>query len=148
MTSKEREEAIKYFEQCNSNIISVCKDENNYDYEKQEIISYAARKTYEANKLAIEALELEKEFDYYKSQCESYEGTINKLTETIADNKSDDSLLIIKSVGFLTKEDLEYVCNEIAEQRKLGVVVLRQGWDAVLVPSDVEIKFEEREGKS
>ena len=102
----------------------------------------------QACEMAIEALKKEKDFDYYKSQCKSYEGTINKLAEAIADNKSDDGLLIIKSVGFLTKEDLEYVCNEIAEQRKLGVVVLRHGWDAVLVPSDVEIKIEEKEGKS
>ena len=101
-------------------------------------------KTDEFLEMAIEALKKEMDFDYYKSQCKSYEGTINKLTEAIADNKSDDGLLIIKSVGFLKKEDLEYICNEIAEQRKLGVVVLRQGWDAVLVPSDVEIKFEER----
>ena len=93
---------------------------------------------------AIEALNEEKNLEYYRNQCKSYEKTINKLTKTISDNKSDDGLLIIKSVGFLTKEDLEYVCNEIAEQRKLGVVVLRQGWDAVLVPSDVEIKIEER----
>ena len=32
---------------------------------------------------AIEALKKEKDFDYYKSQCKSYEGTINKLTEAI-----------------------------------------------------------------
>lgn len=30
----------------------------------------------------------------------------------------------------------------------MTVVVLRQGWDAVLVPSDVEIKIEEREGEA
>ena len=65
------------------------------------------------------------------------------MTEAIADKKSDDGLLIIKSVGFLTLEDLDFVRNEIIEQRKTGVVVLRQGWDAVLVPSDVEIKFED-----
>lgn len=54
-----REEAKIYFEQCNSKIISVCKDENKYDCEKQEIISDYARKTYEANRLALEALEQE-----------------------------------------------------------------------------------------
>lgn len=97
----------------------------------------------QACEMAIEALKKEKDFDYYKSQCKSYEGTINKLTEAIADKKSDDGLLIIKSVGFLTLEDLDFVRNEIIEQRKTGVVVLRQGWDAVLVPSDVEIKFED-----
>lgn len=77
MTREEREKAITYFEQCNSNIISVCKDENNYDYEKQDIISYSARKTYEANKLAIEALEF----------VTSYEGIINKLTEVFNQQK-------------------------------------------------------------
>ena len=54
-----REEAIIYFKQCNSRIVSVCKDENEYDYEKQEIISDCARETYEANRLALEALEQE-----------------------------------------------------------------------------------------
>ena len=97
---------------------------------------------------AIEALNEEKNLEYYRNQGKSYEKTINKLTKAISDNKSDDGLLIIKSVGFLTFEDLDFVRNEIIEQRKTGVVVLRQGWDAVLVPSDVEIKFEEREGKS
>ena len=52
-----REEAIIYFKQCNSRIVSVCKDENEYDYEKQEIISDCARKTHEANRLALKALE-------------------------------------------------------------------------------------------
>ena len=52
------EEAKTYFNQCNSRIISVCKDENKYDYEKHEIISNSARKTYEANKLALESLDI------------------------------------------------------------------------------------------
>ena len=78
MTRKEREEAIIYFEQCNSNIISVCKDENKYDYEKQDIISDCARKTYEANKLAIEALEQEPILDKIRAEIvESAKRTMN-----------------------------------------------------------------------
>lgn len=76
-------------------------------------------------------------------QLSSYEQTINKLTKAISEQEPfEKGLLIIKSVGFLTSEDLEFVRNEIIEQRKTGVVVLRHGWDAVFVPSDVEIKFE------
>ena len=108
-------------------ILIACKDDGHYPH------------ITEALDVAIDALE----------QLSSYERTINKLTNAISEQEQfEKDLLIIKSVGFLTLEDLDFVRNEIIEQRKTGVVVLRQGWEAVLVPSDVEIKFEEREGKS
>lgn len=51
-----REEAKAYFEECNDGIITASKDENVYDYEKQEIMSVFMRRTYEANAWAISAL--------------------------------------------------------------------------------------------
>ena len=51
-----REEAKEYFEECNEGIITTSKDENVYDYEKQEIMVVSMRETYEANIWAISAL--------------------------------------------------------------------------------------------
>ena len=51
-----REEAKAYFEECNDGIITASKDENVYDYEKQEIMSVFMRRTYEANAWAISTL--------------------------------------------------------------------------------------------
>lgn len=51
-----REEAKAYFEECNENLITTSKDENVYDYEKQEIMGVSMRETYEANIWAISAL--------------------------------------------------------------------------------------------
>ena len=51
-----KEEAIAYFTKCNEDIISVCKDENVYNYEKQEIEAVYPRRTFEANCMAISAL--------------------------------------------------------------------------------------------
>ena len=38
------------------------------------------------------AIEVLKNFDYYKSQCKSYEGTINKLTEALKQEPSTDAV--------------------------------------------------------
>lgn len=51
------EEARTYFIKCNENLISVAKDENMYSYERQEIEAVCSRRAFEANKLAIKALE-------------------------------------------------------------------------------------------
>ena len=51
------EEAIAYFIDNNERIISVAKDENRYNYETQQIEDVFMRRGYEANELAIEALE-------------------------------------------------------------------------------------------
>ena len=95
-----REEVKIYFEQCNNNIISVCKDENKYDYEKQEIISDCARKTYEANRLAIEALEQEpyynpdewchdcSEYDHKKHCCPRHNKVIRNAVKEIKQSKT------------------------------------------------------------
>ena len=53
------EEARAYFIDCNEKIISVAKDENNYNYETQQIEDVFMRRTFEANELAIKALEQE-----------------------------------------------------------------------------------------
>lgn len=51
------EEAIAYFKERNKNLVSVAKDENVYDYEKQIIETDCMRRTFEANEKAIKALE-------------------------------------------------------------------------------------------
>ena len=55
----------------------------------------------------------------------------------------DDGLLIIKTPMFMTEEDYNFAFNEIIEMRKTGTVLLRYGFDAVLVPRDVKICFED-----
>lgn len=52
------EEAKAYFIDNNEKIISVAKDENNYNYETQQIEDVFMKRTFEANELAIKALEL------------------------------------------------------------------------------------------
>lgn len=51
------EEARAYFIDCNEKIISVAKDENNYNYETQQVEDVFMRRTFEANELAIKALD-------------------------------------------------------------------------------------------
>ena len=126
-----REEAIKIIETEYKCVNRDCDIERSCG--KCDLMMPTKEPILEAYNMAIEALK----------QLSSYERTINKLTNAISEQEQfEKGLLIIKSVGFLTLEDLEFVRNEIIEQRKTGVVVLRHGWDAVLVPSDVEIKFE------
>lgn len=57
MNEMTAEEARTYFIKCNENLISVAKDENMYSYERQEIEAVCSRRAFEANKLAIKALE-------------------------------------------------------------------------------------------
>ena len=56
------EEAKAYFIKCNEDLISVAKDENAYNFEKQQIEAVCLRRVFEANKLAIKALEQEPQF--------------------------------------------------------------------------------------
>lgn len=56
-----KDEARAYFEECNDGIITASKDENIYDYEKQEIMSVFMKRTYEANAWAISALSAEED---------------------------------------------------------------------------------------
>lgn len=51
------EEARAYFIDCNKRIISVVKEENGYNYETKQIKDVFMRRTFEANELAIKALE-------------------------------------------------------------------------------------------
>ena len=47
------------------------------------------KKVIESLNMSIEVL---KNFDYYKSQCKNYEGTINKLTEALKQEPSTDAV--------------------------------------------------------
>jgi len=54
-----KEEARSYFIDSNERIISAAKDENSYNYETQQIEDVFMRRTFEANELAIKALDQE-----------------------------------------------------------------------------------------
>ena len=51
-----REEAKAYFEKCNEDIVAVAKEENAYDYDKEEIKAESMKRAYEANSVAISVL--------------------------------------------------------------------------------------------
>ena len=51
------EETIAYFKECNERLVSVAKYENVYDYEKQVIEAVCMKETFDANEMAIQALE-------------------------------------------------------------------------------------------
>jgi hypothetical protein len=53
--------AIAYFEKRNEDIISIAKDENVYNYEKQQIEADCMREAFEANELALKALKAYKD---------------------------------------------------------------------------------------
>ena len=54
----------------------------------------------------------------------------------------DNDILVIKVNMFLKNKEQEAVRQHILEQRKTGVIVLPPYCEAVMVPKDVEIKFE------
>ena len=54
----------------------------------------------------------------------------------------DNDILVIKVNMFLKNKEQETVRQHILEQRKTGVIVLPPYCEAVMVPKDVEIKFE------
>lgn len=50
------EEAKAYFQKCNENIVAVAKEENAYDYDNEEIMAVSMKEAYDANAVAISAL--------------------------------------------------------------------------------------------
>ena len=50
------EEAKAYFQKCNENIVAVAKEENAYDYDNEEIMAVSMKEAYDANVVAIYAL--------------------------------------------------------------------------------------------
>ena len=54
----------------------------------------------------------------------------------------DNNILVIKVNMFLKNKEQEAVRQHILEQRKTGVIVLPPYCEAIMVPKDVEIKFE------
>ena len=54
----------------------------------------------------------------------------------------DNNILIIRVNMFLKNKEKEAVRQYIMEQRKTGVIVLPPYCEAIMVPKDVEIKFE------
>ena len=70
------EEARAYFIKCNENLISVAKDENMYSYERQEIEPFCLRRAFEANKLAIQALETQRWIPVSARLPEKYKYTL------------------------------------------------------------------------
>ena len=54
----------------------------------------------------------------------------------------DNNILVIRVNLFLKNKEQEAVRQHILEQRKTGVIVLSPYCEAIMVPKDVEIKFE------
>lgn len=54
----------------------------------------------------------------------------------------DNDILVVKVNMFLRNKEQEAVRQHILEQRKTGVIVLPTYCEAIMVPKDVEIKFE------
>lgn len=54
----------------------------------------------------------------------------------------DDDILVVRVNMFLKNKEQEAVRQYILEQRKTGVIVLPPYCEAIMVPKDVEIKFE------
>jgi hypothetical protein len=54
----------------------------------------------------------------------------------------ENDILVVKVNMFLKNKELEAVRQYILEQRKTGVIVLPLYCEAIMVPKDVEIKFE------
>ena len=76
------DEARAYFIDCNEKIISVAKDENIYNYETQQVEDVFMRRTFEANELAIKALEQNEVLGKIKEEIEQ---EYNRLNATRAD---------------------------------------------------------------
>ncbi|MFA5655136.1 MAG: hypothetical protein WDA37_00165 [Dysgonamonadaceae bacterium] len=62
----------------------------------------------------------------------------------------DEDILVVRVNMFLKNKEQEAVRQYILEQRKTGVIVLPLYCEAIMVPKDVEIKFEgvETDGES
>ena len=54
-------------------------------------------------------------------------------------------ILIIKNDAFIRRDDLIEIQNDLAKQKESGVVIIPKGWEAIVVPEDIEIKVECKE---
>ncbi len=54
----------------------------------------------------------------------------------------DNEILVVRTNVYLKIEEQEAVRQYILEQRKTGVIVLPVYCEVIVVPKDVEIKFE------
>lgn len=70
------EEARAYFIDNNKRIISVAKDENRYNYETQQIEDVFMRRCFEANELAIKALEQTDKIEESNFSTEQYKADL------------------------------------------------------------------------
>lgn len=53
-----------------------------------------------------------------------------------------DDILVVRINMFLKNKEQEAIRQYILEQRKNGIIVLPPYCEAIMVPKDVEIKFE------
>ena len=52
------------------------------------------------------------------------------------------NILIIKTDAFIRRDDLIEIQYDLAKQKESGVVIIPKGWEAIVVPEDIEIKVE------
>lgn len=54
-------------------------------------------------------------------------------------------VLVIRCNTIISTEDLMKIRNIILKQKESGVIVLPAMFEAIVVPNDIEIKFEDKE---
>lgn len=54
-------------------------------------------------------------------------------------------VLVIRCNTIISTEDLMKIRNIILKQKESGVIVLPAIFEAIVVPNDIEIKFEDKE---
>ena len=50
-------------------------------------------------------------------------------------------VLVIKTDSFIRRDNLIEIQYDLVKQKESGVVIIPKGWEAVVVPEDVEIIY-------
>ena len=109
MTNKEmtNDEARAYFIDSNERIISVVKDENRYNYEAQQIEDVFMRRNFEANSLAIQALEQTDLLDKIRAEIEEYKSRQLTLAIGVEDLEKGKQIALEYVLAILDKYKAE-----------------------------------------
>lgn len=107
------EEARAYFIDCNEKIISVAKDENIYNYETQQVEDVFMRRTFEANELAIKALdqkpksEWQQDHEILKAYSNGANDMLDKIKAEMANHlQTMDICNVEKANGVIVQSEL------------------------------------------
>ena len=107
------EEAKAYFIDNNEKIISVAKDENTYNYETQQVEDVFMRRTFEANELAIKALdqkpksEWQQDHEILKANSDGANNMLDIIEAEIANHlQIMDICVVEKDNGVIVQSEL------------------------------------------